>query len=66
MPDDIKSEFDENGAEVIELNDGDIEIIGPTTSASGFYVTNFETEFEAPVNKVGRDRWHHYELSLYF
>lgn len=54
VPQEIKSEFDDD-AEVIELNDGDIEIIGPSSSASGFYVTNFETEFEEPRIKVRRD-----------
>lgn len=52
--DEIKTEFDETGTEVIELHDNDIQIIGPSTSSDGnFYVSSFDAEFEEPSNKVG-------------
>lgn len=51
--DEIKTEFDETGTEVIELHDNDIQIIGPSTSSDGnFYVSSFDAEFEEPSNKV--------------
>lgn len=53
VPIEIKAEYDEaHGHEMIDLNDGDIEIIEPTGSAGSYYVTNFDSEFDEPRNKV--------------